>query len=254
MVSEQYIKEILADFEKKNTYRPFNVKAALIDMDGTLYDSMPWHARAWHRMMSELGVESSVNEFFSYEGMTGKATINLLFERAFGRGVTDEEAAELYSRKSRYFQSNNHADIMPGAQKMVKTFREFGITPYLVTGSGQASLLTRLTDDFDGEFDEDHRITSKDVKKGKPNPEPYLKGLELAHVSPNRAIVVENAPLGVEAGVKAGIFTLAVNTGPIPKSELEKAGANMTFDSMMQCAETLPVLLSIINDTDVPIS
>ena len=59
--------------------------AALIDMDGVLYDSMPWHARAWHRIMTEAGVECTVDEFFLYEGMTGPATIDLLFRRAFGR-------------------------------------------------------------------------------------------------------------------------------------------------------------------------
>ena len=78
--------------------------AALIDMDGVLYDSMPWHARAWHRMMTETGVDCTVDEFFLYEGMTGPATIDLLFRRAFGRNAEPDEARELYARKGRYFK------------------------------------------------------------------------------------------------------------------------------------------------------
>ena len=41
----------------------------------------------------------------------------------------------------------------------------------------------------------------------------------------------------------AGAFTVAVTTGPIPREELEKAGAAIVFDSMPQCAEMLPQLV-----------
>lgn len=58
-------------------------------------------------------------------------------------------------------------------------------------------------------------MTAFDVKLGKPHPEPYLMGLEKAGVKSHEAFVVENAPMGVRAGVAAGIFTIAVNTGPL---------------------------------------
>lgn len=216
-------------------------------MDGTLYDSMPWHARAWHKMITELGVEATVEEFFEYEGMTGKATVNLLFERAFGRQATDEEAKDLYARKSLYFQTDNKARIMPGALDMVNTLIANNILPVLVTGSGQASLLDRINNDFHGAFPPERRITAHDVSKGKPDPEPYLKALKLAGVDPKEAIVVENAPLGIISGVAAGIFTIGVNTGPIPRHKLIDAGANIVFDSMPQFAEKLPDLLLELN-------
>ena len=58
-------------------------------------------------------------------------------------------------------------------------------------------------------------------------------GLQKAgNFRPNEGIVVENAPLGVRAGVAAGIFTVAVNTGPLSQSALKKEGANLVFDSM----------------------
>ena len=76
-------------------------------------------------------------------------------------------------------------------------------------------------------------VTAFDVKHGKPNPEPYLTGLQKAGVSANEAIVVENAPLGIRAGVAAGIFTVAVNTGPLADEVLQEEGANLLFHSMM---------------------
>ena len=89
-------------------------------------------------------------------------------------------------------------------------------------------------------------VTAFDVKYGKPNPEPYLMGMEKYKKAPhppmgegirdvlgkNSFIVVENAPLGVQAGVAAGVFTIAVNTGPLPDDALLSQGANLLFHSM----------------------
>ena len=51
-------------------------------------------------------------------------------------------------------------------------------------------------------------------------------------------IVIENAPLGVESAVAAGIYTVAVNTGPIPDIVLLNAGANILFPSMSALADS----------------
>ena len=68
--------------------------------------------------------------------------------------------------------------------------------------------------------------------------------MALAKSEPWECIVIENAPLGVEAGARAGAFTIAVTTGPIPPEELWKAGADMVFPSMEQLADALPVILN----------
>ena len=85
-------------------------------------------------------------------------------------------------------------------------------------------------------------VTAFDVKYGKPNPEPYLMALKKAHLQPNEALVIENAPLGVQAGVAAGIFTIAVNTGPLPDQVLWDEGANLLFPSMPAFNENWEIL------------
>ncbi|MDE5672111.1 MAG: HAD family hydrolase, partial [Duncaniella sp.] len=82
--------------------------------------------------------------------------------------------------------------------------KETGLQRVLVTGSGQRSLIDRISADFQGIFQEDKVITSRDVTHGKPHPEPFIKAMQLARVSPSQAIVIENAPLGVEAGDRSG--------------------------------------------------
>lgn len=230
-------------FLDNHDYISVTPKAALIDMDGTLYDSMPYHARAWKQMMQEIGVDVPLEEFFLYEGRTGASTIDILFRKAFGRGATEEEVKELYGRKAELFTQMPPVEPMPGAAEMLRFLESVGIQRVLVTGSGQSSLLDRLNKDFPGAFPFDMRITSRDVKVGKPSPEPYFKAMELAGVHPNECIVIENAPLGVKSGHASGAFTVGVNTGPIPRTELEKAGADVIFDSMPDFNEQLPLLV-----------
>ncbi len=219
------------------------MKTALIDMDGVLYDSMPYHARAWHRMISELGLDCTVDEFFLYEGMTGAATIELIFKRHGLEAPSPERVKELYARKARYFVESGRREAMPGADRMIRALLDAGWKTVLVTGSAQSSLIDRLEQDYPGAFPPERRVTALDVVHGKPNPEPYLKGMALAGSKPEDTIVIENAPLGVRAGVAAGLRTFAITTGPIPREAFEAENATAIFPSMPAFADALPSLL-----------
>lgn len=224
--------------------RPENgIKAALIDMDGVLYDSMKNHTAAWYRMATELGIDCTRDEFYAYEGMTGAATINILFNRAYGRDATPDEVNELYARKAQYFMEMGEPSLMQGAAQMLDELRNSGVECVLVTGSGQHSILDRLDQDYPGIFSPDKRVTALNVTHGKPDPEPYLKGLQLAGCKVCEAVVVENAPLGVLAGHRSGCFTVGVTTGPIPESDMIANGANIVYKSMPEFARHLPSLL-----------
>lgn len=235
--------DIILSFLRHRRYKRLQPIAALIDMDGTLYDSMGNHADAWHRLATELGISATREEFFLYEGRTGASTLNILFNRAYGRDATAKEIEELYARKALYFTQMPSVKPMPGAMQLLEFFKEVNMRRVLVTGSGQRSLIDRLERDFPGAFTPNMMVTSRDVKCGKPHPEPFLKAMMLANVRPSQAIAIENAPLGVKSANDAGAFTIAVTTGPIPREELERAGAAIVFDSMPQCAEMLPQLV-----------
>lgn len=206
-------------------------------MDGVLYDSMPYHVRAWHQMMSEQGISTEPDEFFLYEGMTGAATIDLIFMRELHRHATEREKHDLYKRKSEIFAGFGKKRPMPYADRMTRGLHDAGLATVLVTGSGQSTLLNSLDADYPGIFPVDRRVTAKDVEHGKPDPEPYLRGAEKAGVKSEECIVVENAPLGVRAGKAAGCFTVAVTTGPIPRDAFEREGADLIFPDMKAFAQ-----------------
>ncbi len=224
--------------KEKKSYR-----AALIDMDGVLYDSMKYHARAWRQMMLENGLDIPEQEFFLCEGMTGRATIELLVTRTRGIKPSEQECSRMYQRKTELFHQLGRKELMPGTGDVLSQLQAANIRCIVVTGSGQRSLFDSIQSDYPGIFANGDMVTALDVTAGKPNPEPYLKGLALAGVSANEALVIENAPLGVQSASQTGCYTIGVNTGPLPKQSLINAGADKIFNSMTELAEQLPSII-----------
>ncbi|MCD8318182.1 MAG: HAD hydrolase-like protein [Paraprevotella sp.] len=217
---------------KKHGFEASCLKAVLFDMDGVLFDSMPNHAYAWSHSVSRFGLHMTPEEAYMHEGRTGGGTINLLAQRYWGRDATEEEKQAIYKAKSELFNQCPEAPQMPGAYALLKKVNADGFTPMVVTGSGQVCLIDRLEHNFPGIFRKELMVTSFDVKYGKPNPEPYLMGMQKAGIRPWEGIVVENAPLGVQAGTAANLFTIAVNTCSLPDQVLLDAGADLLFPSM----------------------
>jgi HAD superfamily hydrolase (TIGR01509 family) len=214
------------------------IKAVFFDMDGVLYDSMPHHVQAWVETMTAWGLKSEPEDFYMMEGRTGNSTINIIVQRNWGRSATQEEKETIYSQKAqRFVELNSESKLIPDAITVLEKVKQLGLKRVIVTGSGQPTLFNNLDAHFPCYFDSSLMVTAFDVQHGKPHPEPYLIGLKKAGVEPGEALVVENAPLGVESAVAAGIFTIAVNTGPLPDEVLLKAGANALFHSMKALAE-----------------
>lgn len=228
------IQESIARYLQRSGHSFINLKSVLFDMDGVLFNSMPYHADAWHKVMERHGLHLSREEAYLHEGRTGAATINIVYRRQHGKDATPEMIESIYAEKSAEFSTNPEPERMPGAWEVLQKIKSEGLTPMVVTGSGQNSLLDRLSHNFPGTFRRELMVTAFDVKYGKPNPEPYLMALQKGGFRANEAIVVENAPMGVQAGVAAGIFTVAVNTGPIDGQVLLDAGADVLFASMQE--------------------
>jgi mannitol-1-/sugar-/sorbitol-6-phosphatase len=74
-------------------------------------------------------------------------------------------------------------------------------------------------------------VTSSDIRRGKPDPEPYLKGAEILQLAPADCVVVEDAPAGIRAGRAAGARVLALRT-TTPDAELAEAGATWIIDDL----------------------
>ena len=225
------MQQSLTDTTKAQGF-PQRLRAVLFDMDGVLYNSMPSHAKAWHRAMAHFGYDLPEQEAYMHEGRTGASTINIVSRRQRGVEESEERIQEIYRVKSQFFNEYSPAEPMPGALELLRKLQAQGLKILIVTGSGQASLLDRLNHHFPGVFCRELMVTAFDVKRGKPDPEPYLMGLQKGDLRADECVVVENAPLGVRAAKAAGIFTIAVNTGPLPDNALTDEGADLLLPSM----------------------
>ena len=127
-------------------------KAALIDMDGVLYDSMKNHVEAWYRTLTPMGIPCEKDEFYLYAGRTGSSTIKYLFDKHFDRRPSDEECAEIYAIKGKHFNELPDITPMPGADRMLqrsdreKLLGQRGVMLWFtgLSGSGKSTLAVAL--------------------------------------------------------------------------------------------------------------
>lgn len=210
-------------------------RLVLFDMDGVLVDSMPIHDIAWRATADKYGMKYEAGEFFRAEGMKGRDTITMLYRKTFGTDPSEELIAEAYAYKTHLFEEMQ-PDLLrpiPGVRDLAEYLRDDRqLDLGVVTGSTTANALSRIGTFFDGLFTEERLITADKVTRGKPDPEPYLRGMSLAGRTAEETLVVENAPLGTRSAVAAGAFTTAVATGPIPEEELRREGAHLIFPNM----------------------
>jgi len=224
-------------FIQLNKYPAFYPKAIFFDMDGVLFDSMGSHATAWVGALKQMGLPFTEEEAYMNEGRTGASTIDGVFKKQHGRHATDEEKQTIYKLKSRLFETFKHSEKIPYVSDLLGRIQLQKLEIFVVTGSGQPSLIDSLEGNFPGVFQKKKMVTAFDVQYGKPHPEPYLMALKKSGLNPWEVAVIENAPLGVESSSKAGLFTIAVNTGPLDASVLADSGADIVFDSMKDLFE-----------------
>jgi len=226
---------------KRTGFGAFAPKSVLFDMDGVLIDSMPNHAVAWQRSMASFQIRMTEADAYATEGARGIDTIRKMVKEQTGRDISLDEAQAMYDEKTRQFGLLPTAPVMDGARELQEQIHTDGLQICIVTGSGQRPLIHRLLTEF-LYVTEDRIVTAYDVTRGKPDPEPYQKGMSICGTAPWETIVVENAPLGIMAGHAAKAFTIGVNTGPLPDSMLWEAGADLVLPSLRALLQRWPLI------------
>ena len=234
------IAESIGNYLTRTGYPSLRPAAVLFDMDGVCYDSMPYHAVAWQKSMSQFGITMTAADAYATEGARGIDTVRKMAKEQRGEDITLEQAQTMYELKSQLFHDMKPLPpIMPGVLDLMAQIHACGLHIGIVTGSGQRPLIARMLRDFGQYVTEDHLVTAYDVERGKPAPDPYLMGMKkMGGLKPWQTMVVENAPLGVAAGVAAQCFTIAVNTGPLPDETLMSQGADIIFRKMTDLSDT----------------
>jgi beta-phosphoglucomutase len=194
----------------------FAYQAVLFDMDGVVLDSMEQHAAAWLRVMREAGLNVEREFVLLHEGCLQTEVLEKLLQE---QGVVlppGQGAAEFMLRlldgQRRLYLAEFARQVAPfsGAAGLLRALASRGVPTALVTSSRRDQVDSCLPERLLRSFA--HIVTSDDVSRHKPHPEPYLKASQALGVAADGCLVVENAPAGIAAARAAGAVCYAVAT------------------------------------------
>jgi HAD superfamily hydrolase (TIGR01509 family) len=184
-------------------------RALLLDFDGTLGDTFSLHETAFKTVLAPYGVA------FDYQQYTGRATEDVFAHLLANSGLSlpAEEVANLVEQKRQAANDLYATHLRPikGALAFVQKAFSLGYDLYVGSSGSRRNILAGI----DGLGLQPYIravVTANDVTNGKPHPEIFLTLLGAAGVSAAEALVVEDAPSGIEAALAAGVEVVCVDS------------------------------------------
>ena len=182
-------------------------------MDGVLTDSMPYHALAMKKVFSELDITIDMQDIYEREGEKTVDVVNFLLEK----GTDDSSVYDRIDIVGKYIAKFGHIAeirVFEGMKDCLQALKTNFLLA-VVSGSDKPIVYDIMQNEFAGIFDV--IVTGDDVQRGKPSPDPYLKAVAMLKVRKDECIVVENAPMGVDSALSAGLCCIAVPTYLAPE-------------------------------------
>ncbi len=198
-----------------------NVRAIILDMDGVITNTMPDHFRSWKVVLNKMGIPVTHYDVYCREGQRGIHSVRELTAQ-YGAPVDDIRAHKILREKEIYFKRIVRSRFILGARTFLKRLHKKNFRLALVTGTSRHEMCRILPASLRRIFSV--IITGSDVHHGKPHPEPYLQSLKKLALRAGDAVVIENAPFGIQSARKAGLACLALETS-LPRKYLAEADA-----------------------------
>ena len=193
------------------------LKGILFDFDGTLADTMQGHYVAWKAALGEYGISIEASDYYPLEG-TGLHEVARVLAK--GHPLTEAAIDELVQKKKNYFVNGQAISFFPGVESLVSELSDRKVPMAIVTAGHLDQLRLSVPEYFLNYFDA--LITGDLISRGKPDPEPYLRGAERLGLTPKECIAIENAPLGIQSARRANIYCIAV-CSTVNRDELNEA-------------------------------
>jgi len=212
---------------------------AIFDMDGVIADNMGYHTRAWDLFIQKYAPHLKIQDVTPHYGKTNADLMGFVF----GRALTAGEIEHYGEEKERFYRDLYAGDMapLPGLLDLLKGLREGGVGTAVAT-SAPKSNVDFLLDGLGIRGCFDLVIDAAGVKKGKPDPEIYLKSAHRLGSEPGACVVFEDALAGIEAGRRAGMKVVGVAT-TLPADRLSQ-----TDFVIRDFAEiTVPQIIRLVN-------
>ncbi len=198
-------------------------KAAIFDIDGTLLDSVDFHAEAWRQTFLHFGRDIPFADIRAQIGKGGDQLLPVFFserEVALIGKVMEKTRGNLF--KTDFMPK---VKPFPGVRPLFKHLKRAGYKIALASSAKKTEVehyakLLRIEDLIEA------GTSTDDAEKSKPHPDIFEAAMEkLGKVAPTKCLVIGDTPYDAEAAAKAGIKTVGVLCGGFPEADLKAAGA-----------------------------
>jgi HAD superfamily hydrolase (TIGR01509 family) len=207
----------LSGLERRETFFVKKFKGILFDFDGVIGRTMEDNYTAWKNALSLFGIDITKEEYFLLEGVNTSE----LAKRFLVKNEKDvSQAAAIVTAKEEYYLKNNNFSLYEGVEETIHTLKGNGYLLAIVSAANYSRLSNTVDTALLKEFNT--VITGDKIDRGKPFPDPYLTAAKELGIEPSECLVVENAPVGIEAAKNAGMYCIAI-TSTLDKKYLSKA-------------------------------
>ncbi len=206
-----------------NQSRP---RTVLLDLDGTLVDSVFVHTVTWKDAFRDVGLDVASHRIHRAIGMGGDRLVTHVAGEAAEKAIGDEVRARHDAHLDEHFATITPTD---GAAELLETLRERGFAVVLASSAPQ-ELSERLLGLLDGAARHlDETVVGSQVEASKPAPD--LLEAALASVEATSAVMIGDAVWDVESALGAGVACVGLLTGGFSEAELREAGAVEVYES-----------------------
>lgn len=190
----------------------------IFDMDGVLVDSAAPHLRSWQLLAEECGGSVTDEQFAGTFGRQNRDIIPILFGP-----VSEPRMQALADRKEDIYRDLIREDppIIEGAVELIRGLREAGAA-LAVGSSGPPANIELVLVSMGVQSCISVVVSGDDVTRGKPDPQVFSLTADRLGLAPARCVVIEDAPVGLEAARAAGVRSVAI-TLYHPADAFEKA-------------------------------
>ncbi|HAQ65784.1 MAG TPA: hypothetical protein DCR43_08040 [Bacteroidales bacterium] len=191
------------------TFNDSTIEAVIFDMDGTIVPNRDYHMLAWRRLCDEEGIKATNDELLATFGSTNRE----IFGKMMNRKINEKELDRLAARKESLYRESylGHVKATKGLPAFLDSLRQLGIPLALATSAPTENVEFTLAESHLKPYFQ-IVIDASGISKSKPDPEIFQKTALHLNIHPNRCLVFEDAPMGIQAALSAGMKVLALTT------------------------------------------
>lgn len=176
-------------------------------MDGVIVDTEPLHHKAYKQHFDNLKITVSDEVYASF---TGNSTKNV-YQKIKERFNLPHEISELVNQKRTLFKTifdnKNDLYLLDGVEDLIKELYENKIQLILASSSAKATI-NQIFTKFNLHQYFSHIVSGEDFPVSKPNPDIFLRAVELSRTPPNECVIIEDSTNGIQAANAAGVYCI----------------------------------------------